>query len=137
MSDTEQQNDPYFAGARRRKFSNWFIKNKEKYLERLQKYKDNLENSNREDYKSVRENHVDFNTETMDLLRNREAESYVTNFTELTDDISLGNLRDERDREMNFERRNFNQHKDNSNQFNFDRENFNTNDHDNNQHQNQ
>ena len=137
MSDTEQQNDPYFAGARRRKFSNWFIKNKEKYLERLQKYKDNLENLNGEDYKGVRENHADFNTETMDLLRNREAESYVTNFTELTDDISLGNLRDERDREMNFERRNFNQHKDNSNQFNFDRENFNTNDHDNNQHQNQ
>ena len=48
-----------------------------------------MENLNGEDYKGVRKNQADFNKETMDLLRNREVESYMTNddFTEFNDDI--------------------------------------------------
>ncbi len=138
MSDTEQ-NDPYFTGSRRRKFSNWVLKNKEKYLEKLQRYRDNLENMSREDYKGIRENHADFNRETMDLLRNREAESYMTddNFTDFNDDIPLGDLREERDREMNFERNALQTNRDSFNQnYNFDRD-FNDHNSGNNQYHNQ
>ena len=113
MSDTE--NDPVFSRSGRRSFNNWFIKHKERYLEKIQKYRDNLEAMNQEDY----------NQETMEILRNRQTDSMIgnDNFSDLqNDEMSLKSLRDQRDREINNERERY--ERENFHDYNYERDNF-------------